>query len=331
MDSIDPPFVSVHALDAGHLTLPESFFVSPLDDPTARKTVPSLSFLIQHTDSITARKRRIVFDLGIRRSLEDYAESIYRHALTRMPCSGKPDVVESLRLGGFVPDDIDMVILSHLHWDHIGMPSDFPNTSFIVGAGAAGLIDGSRPAAVGSHNHFEHEIISLDRLIELPPTSTTAAHSSKRVPLSQSTQQLLGTTRLASRGWEAVGLFEHAIDVFEDRSLFIVSSPGHLDGHINLLCRLSSGKYVYLAGDACHDARLLSGEKEIATWYDDKYPGAVCCIHTDKQAAQRTLGLIRDTQAGKSGLGKVEVVFAHDAHWEAEAKRLGKFLPGSLC
>ncbi|CAG9984537.1 unnamed protein product [Clonostachys byssicola] len=326
MDCIDLPFVSVHALDAGHLTLPESFFVTPLDDPTARKTVPSLSFLIQHTDRITARTQKIVFDLGIRRSLEDYAKPIYRHALTR-----KPDVVESLRLGGFVPDDIDMVILSHLHWDHIGSPSDFPNTSFIVGAGAAGLIDGSRPVAVGSHNHFEHEIIALDRLIELPATSMTALHTSKKVPLSPSTQQLLDTTRLASRGWEAVGLFEHAIDVFEDRSLFIVSSPGHLDGHINLLCRLSGGKYVYLAGDACHDARLLSGEKEIATWHDDKYPGTVCCIHQDREVAKRTLGLIRDTQAGKSRLGKVEVVFAHDAHWEAEAKRLGKFLPGSLC
>jgi hypothetical protein len=105
--------VQVHALSAGHLTLPEQHFVSPAS-ATARSTVPSLSFLIQHENSETGKKTRIVFDLGIRRNLERYSEPIQHHAATRRPISTSPDVVKSLAAGGLTPDDIDFVIYSHV-------------------------------------------------------------------------------------------------------------------------------------------------------------------------------------------------------------------------
>ena len=107
--------VSIHALSAGYLTLPERFFVTPLDDPESRRTVPSLSFLIVHTDHSTEEVTRLVFDLGIRKCLEDYPEEILKHASTRKPISGKPDVVQSLASGNLNPSDIDGVIFSHLH------------------------------------------------------------------------------------------------------------------------------------------------------------------------------------------------------------------------
>ncbi len=105
--------VTVHALPAGHLTLPERHFVFPASD-TARSTVPSLSFLILHEDSETRKKTRIVFDLGLRRNLERYSEPIQQHAATRRPISTSPDVVKSLAAGGLTPDDIDFVVYSHV-------------------------------------------------------------------------------------------------------------------------------------------------------------------------------------------------------------------------
>src|SRR5687768_7507759 len=62
-----PATVQLHALSAGHFSLPEEQFVRPAS-PEARRTVPSLSFLIQHVDT-TAEKNttRILFDLGLRR------------------------------------------------------------------------------------------------------------------------------------------------------------------------------------------------------------------------------------------------------------------------
>ena len=105
--------VQVHALQAGHLTLPERFFVRPASD-TARRTVPSLAFLIQHIDPETSRVTRILLDLGIRRDTTRYPEPIQRHIDTRQPLSTDPDVVKSLAAGGLAPDDIDYVIYSHV-------------------------------------------------------------------------------------------------------------------------------------------------------------------------------------------------------------------------
>lgn len=112
-DSAPKATVEVFALQAGHLTLPERFFVHPASE-TARKTVPSLSFLIVHCDPETNHKTRIVFDLGLRRDVTRYATPIQKHVETRQPMSTLPDVTQSLAAGGLRPDDIDYVIYSHV-------------------------------------------------------------------------------------------------------------------------------------------------------------------------------------------------------------------------
>ncbi|KAF5623620.1 metallo-hydrolase oxidoreductase [Fusarium sp. NRRL 25303] len=321
-------FVSVHALSAGYLTLPERFFVTPLEDTSARKTVPSLSFLIQHKDKNSGRATRIVFDLGIRCKLEDYAPPIYKHAQTRQPLSGDPDTVTSLARGGLYPDDIDVVMFSHLHWDHVGTPSDYPNSTYVVGPGAAKLVNEKRQATAGSHNHFEEGMLDMTRTIELPPMGPlTPPPLEEQIVLSSQAQRLIG---YFSQPWHRKGYFEAVLDIFGDGSLHVVSAPGHIDGHINLLCRLESGKHVYLAGDSCHDARLLTGEKNIATWTDETYPGITCCIHQDKAQAEKTLSTIRKTIRDPGELNEVEVVFAHDGAWEKRAQAEGRFFPGAL-
>jgi glyoxylase-like metal-dependent hydrolase (beta-lactamase superfamily II) len=113
--------VSVHALGAGSLTIPEKFFVVP-SDPDVKFTVPSLSFLIQHK---TAEKTtRIVFDLGLRRDTALYPDVLQTHIKSRQPMTTQPDVTASLAKGNLKPSDIDTVILSHVHYDHVGYPPD---------------------------------------------------------------------------------------------------------------------------------------------------------------------------------------------------------------
>ena len=105
--------VSVTALSAGWLTLPERFFVHPASE-TAVRSVPSLSFLIQHKDRETGKTTRILFDLGLRKDLDNYIEPIRKHVATRQPISTDPDVCKSLAAGGLTPDDIDYVMYSHV-------------------------------------------------------------------------------------------------------------------------------------------------------------------------------------------------------------------------
>lgn len=313
--------VSVHALSAGALTLPERFFVQPAD-PEACKTVPSLSFLIQHHCPKTRVITRIVFDLGIRRTLSAYSPEIQAHARTRQPLITSPDVVTSLAKGGLKPSDIDYIFLSHVHWDHMGMPSDFKTSNFVLGAGAMDLLSGQRTLKNGSHSYFEEGIIPPSRTFEL---SNPLGGRPPMTPPSERPETF-------SAPWKPFHSFPATMDIFSDGSCYIVSAPGHLPGHINLLCRISSQplKYVLLAGDSCHDIRILSGERNIATWADAKLPGVICCIHANIHEAEKTIENIRRVQSDGIDGGVVEVVFAHDGDWEKRSLKEGRFWPGHL-
>lgn len=316
---------SVHALSTGRLTLPERFFISPAD-PEARNTVPSLSFLIQHK-SDSGRLTRIVFDLGLRRDTRLYPEVLQKHIASRQPVSTEPDVVASLKKGHLKPEEIDFVIFSHVHYDHVGMPRDFtnPRTKFIIGAGASDLLSGRSTLDIGGHCHFETDLLPPERTIELPDTDDEST--------------VVEISNLAPLKWtDAVPPFPHAMDLFGDGLVYILSAPGHLPGHINLLVRISLNppEYVVLAGDACHDVRLFTGERDIATWTDDQ--GRTCCIHYDIPRAKETIVRLRDVQNsglkvcidGQKQLAQVEVVFAHNWAWEEDARKNGRFWPGSL-
>lgn len=322
--------VDVHALLAGHLTLPEKYFVHPASD-TARRTVPSLSFLIQHQHPVSKKLTRIVFDLGLRRNTDRYPELIRRHIATRQPLTTDPDVVKSLAAGGLTPNDIDYVICSHVcgyitlflftyfyadsllqvHWDHIGEPRDFPRSIFIVGNKTTSLLHGKHDTLHGSHSFFERDLLPQDRTIELSDpniTSTDTLH--QLIPIGEPDFR---------QPWTTHSDLGSIIDSFKDGSLYIVDAPGHLPGHINLLAKTAPERYLYLAGDACHDRRIMRGQKKIGEWHD--LEGHVCCIHADKKVAEETIGRIRELE--RKG---VEIIFAHDVEWEEDSRNESRFL-----
>ncbi|TVY62829.1 Cytochrome P450 monooxygenase mpaDE [Lachnellula suecica] len=304
--------VQVHALSAGHLTLPEQHFVHPAS-ASARNTVPSLAFLILHNSAETGRKSRILFDLGLRRDLDRYSEPIQRHAKTRQPLTTDPDVVKSLAAGGLTPDDIDYVIYSHVHWDHVGEPRDFSNSTFVVGYGAKGLLHGSSTSLRGGHSFFESDLIPDSRTIELLDPDSNNQYTG-----NQAQSHKAGRPNF-HQPWKQYLNLPQTIDIFQDGSLYIVNAPGHLPGHINLLASTGDGQKVYLAGDACHDRRILRQEKDIGTWLDAE--GHTCCIHADRMEAEKTIERIRKLE--EQG---VEVIFAHDVEWEREPSNAKRFL-----
>ncbi|CAO2650106.1 Nn.00g013980.m01.CDS01 [Neocucurbitaria sp. VM-36] len=305
--------VSVHALSCGRFTLPEYQFVQPVSQD-ARRTVPSLGFLIEHKNSDTGRLTRIVFDLGLRRNLKRYAPPIQKHVETRQPITTDPDVTKSLAKGGLTPADIDYVIYSHVHWDHVGEPRDFDTSKFVVGHGAYALLGGTSPALRGGHSFFEPDLLPEGRTIEL-------SDPSKRSLKKRDSATSLDPVDF-NGPWQAHGTLPETLDIFNDGSLLIVNAPGHLPGHINLLARTSNNHQVYMAGDACHDRRLLTGAKAIGEWNDAQ--GHVCCIHADRKQAEETIERIR--QLEKDGF---EIIFAHDVEWEANPANKLRFFGAS--
>ncbi|KAI9808857.1 MAG: hypothetical protein M1827_007180 [Pycnora praestabilis] len=354
--SSEQTYVSVHALSAGFLTLPEHLFVQP-SKPENRKTVPSLSFLIQHQPTGSdAPPTRVVFDLGLRRDPDGYIAPIRKHILTRQPMTTVPDVTSSLAEGQLRPEDIDYVFLSHVHWDHVGTPSDFTTSKFIVGHGSIKLLQSGGDTSTGGHAHFESDLLPLDRTIELSPTSKihsngtnnhisngingdgaigTNGHSNNGISGTNghtSSSQPSRTTDLSNAQWHSLAHFPHAIDFFFDGSLYIIDAPGHLQGHINLLARTGPQSWVYLGGDACHDRRLLRGDAEIAEWEGPH--GGLCSIHVDKMQTERTMERIRFLEGmrtrGEGDRLGVEVILAHDVEWSSDERNKDRFWPGKI-
>lgn len=308
-------FVSVSALEGGHLTLPEQLFITDAD-PHKRTTVPSLAFLIQHRGKGREQgSTRLLFDLGIKRDLSRYRTLQQEHITHRQPTAAKPDVADSLRAGGTHPGDIDYVMLSHVHWDHVGTPDDFSNAKFVVGSGTLHTLEHGAP-------HYPAELFNVDLL----PRDRTA-----ELPPANEEDERIAAAKQTSHKWGTFGPFPSVINFFGDGSLYVVNSPGHLQGHVNLLARVDSNRWVYLGGDCCHDTRILRGEKDIAM-YDDGH-GGQRSVHMNLIDAQQTLGRIRrlfdiETPRTSSDNAQLEIIVAHDGAWRDANPQ--KFLPGYI-
>ena len=205
-------------------------------------------------------------------------------------------------------NDTVEVLTAQVHWDHIGEPRDFPSSTFVVGHGALALLQGTSSTLRGGHSFFEHDLLPEDRTIELPDPHQTQVESNASID-----SPCAGKLDL-TQPWRSHGELPQTLDVFNDGSLLIVDAPGHLPGHINILARVSKDHLIYLGGDACHDRRLLTGEKEIGEWND--LEGHTCCIHANKKQAEETIQRIKKLE--ESG---VEIIFGHDVEWEDANKR----------
>lgn len=304
-------YVDVSLLHGGFLTLPEHFFCADQEDKTVTSLVPSMCFLIRHPRT----GHNVVFDLGLRKVLADYPPEIRPHLETRQPIRIEPDACDSLRNGGLQPGDIDAVILSHVHYDHVGTPSEFSKAKFVVGFGTRHLLQ--HGMKYHSAAKFEPDLLPLDRTIELPLQKDPPQYTK---PIANDCDPSPGLSTLVDgveHEWKPLGPFANTIDVFGDGLVYIVDSPGHLVGHLNVLTRVAQNRWVYLAGDACHHKRILDGQAEMATWPEN---GMRVCIHSDRPVAEETVRRIRKFRddGGLGGQEMVEVVLAHDlAFWKA--------------
>jgi glyoxylase-like metal-dependent hydrolase (beta-lactamase superfamily II) len=295
-DAPNQAYITVSALNAGYLWLPEREFIDPCDETAVHKA-PSLSFFLVHQPSGT----KLVYDLGMRKDWENYPPAIeIRIATGVRKIDVSVDVRDSVVSGGVDPNDVDVVIVSHVHYDHTGNPNQFPNAKYIIGPGSLELIRDAAGVEDPLDNWFTEQLLPDDKskINQLPPYT--------------------------SPEWKPLGLFEHTFDYFGDGSFYLVDSTGHLPGHINGLVRIAPNRFVYLASDSCHFTSILSGDCGIAIFKDPK--GDLKCIHSDKAAAEKHLDKIRELR--DRGGENVEIVLAHELGWED--KHPERFLPGKF-
>ncbi|TFK40569.1 Metallo-hydrolase/oxidoreductase [Crucibulum laeve] len=278
-------YCEVSAIEAGQIELPDDLILSNAT-PGAITTAPSLSFLIQHSKN----GHKLLFDLGIRHDWQNYPPAVVENIRMCNRVEVTEDVVQSLAKGGLSPSDINIICLSHCHFDHVGDTTPFTQSEFVVGGDTKLLFNPGYP---------------------VNPDSTFAADL---LPL--------GRTRYlsAEEEWQAVGPLPRGYDFYGDGSLYIIDAPGHLAGHLNVLVRTSAdGGWLYLAGDSAHHWNLITGESDIAVQNH-------CCEHDDKALAEKHIERIKALWK----MPRVRVLLAHDEPWYKVNKGGSQFWPGKI-
>jgi N-acyl homoserine lactone hydrolase len=142
-----------------------------------------------------------------------------------------PGIGDQLRAVGYSPDDVRLVVLSHLHQDHIGGLGAFPKARIVVAEAEWRQIGGSRPELRGY----------LPRHIDLPGLDW------QHVTFAPTDEHDLAP-------------FSTRHDLVADGSLVLIPTPGHTKGSLSMVVR-SLPTPLLLVGDLTYDVALMERGK----------------------------------------------------------------------
>jgi len=226
---------------------------------------------------------------------------------SKTECIG--DVVEQLSRGMSVvdPKEIQRIVYSHLHWDHVGDVRPFTNVKIVLGADSYDVV-----ASASSEGKL-HPFPKDRKLVYVN------FHPGDQISTTSTNEN----TSMLDRRVLPLGAFERAIDLYDDGSFYLIDAPGHMAGHLAALARVGpDGSFVLLAGDACHDRQcyLRSANADQGTTRQLSK-----IIYVDVGTAQETAGRLT-RMSEEPG---VVVILTHEKEHLVEEPRMPLF-PDSL-
>jgi N-acyl homoserine lactone hydrolase len=240
----DGAAVVVEPMEAGRAHWAPEFFEYPRGVPLGRlrakgrvseSTVPCPAFLVRHPGV-----GPILIDTGLHPSVAtDPRHNLGRTLGRFFELEHGGDVVSQLRGKSIAPDDVAVVILTHLHADHASAISEFPESIFVLSAEEwKQATTGSRSTLNGyRRSHYDH---AFD----------------------------YRTVDFDAEAISSYGQFGRSFDLLGDGSVRLVYTPGHTAGHMSVILRLPRRDFV-VAGDAVYTWRQLEGGPEPAHSFDD--------------------------------------------------------------
>jgi N-acyl homoserine lactone hydrolase len=136
---------------------------------------------------------------------------------------------------------------------------------------ARGVSHNDLAALVMTHLHLDH----TSGLPELPPIPAIVSEAEWKAATTGRQTISSGYRRqhlVGSREWRTVDMngplarehegFPQAVDLLDDGSIWMVSTPGHTAGHCSLICRLKDGYSAVIGGDAVYTIRQLDDAPE---------------------------------------------------------------------
>jgi glyoxylase-like metal-dependent hydrolase (beta-lactamase superfamily II) len=209
----------IHALDAGRQRLDGGAMFGVVPKPLWEKRIPADARnripLALRCLLVEAPEALVLVDTGIGNKEDDRFREIYG-----VENEGEPTRLEdAIRAAGFAPDDIDIVLLTHLHFDHAG------------GATVRGVDGTVSPAFPGARHVVQRGELDF------------AASPSERVRASYLERNLAPLTRAGI--WSLV---EGEAEI--TRGVRVLPTPGHTPYHQSVLVESDGETACYLA-DAC--------------------------------------------------------------------------------
>ncbi len=219
--------MQIHALTTGMVRLKRAFLFA--SDGWRRQLdlfapgewcepVPIHCWAIEHGD------RLLLVDTGETADVRDIP-------FARFEVTREQELPQTLRAAGLSLADVDSVVLTHMHGDHI---------------------DGARHVRVPIQIHEA----------ELAFARTGGARLMRRV-LRQPLPAGITVQPLALDGG-SFGAFHHSKALSDDGRIQAVATPGHTPGHISIVCIDDDGRHVLLAGDATDTLEQLRALRQDA-------------------------------------------------------------------
>lgn len=143
------------------------------------------------------------------------------------------DFLERLTAAGFGPDDVDIVVCTHLHTDHVGWITHLVDGQWVLTFPRARHLFGQV-----EYDHWQtHEHFSIDLTDTVVPVVAAGLH-------------------------ELV-----AVDHVVTEEVALVATPGHTPGHVSVHIR-SGGAEAFITGDLVHHPVQIH-EPSWSSWPDD--------------------------------------------------------------
>jgi len=195
-----PPLpVRLHMFSTGSMTSALGGF---LEGEHGDLTYPVPMFVIEHPSGLVAVDTGLHPDLARDQSRLGPLESVFR---VRLPADGSGTAGALLRSSGIDPDDVEQVVLTHLHFDHVGGLVEFPNARVVVQAAEWAARDDERMVSRGAYNPSDidhghdrveisgdHDLFGDGTVTCLLTDGHTAGHQSVRVRTETGTFVICG-------------------------------------------------------------------------------------------------------------------------------------------
>lgn len=205
------PRVDVTFLRCASVVIPEFVAVRGALSLAPRR-ISHNAVLIRHP------KATFLYDTGMSSDIYFYLQQqslLFKNTLAKF--TFEQSIANHLHDLDMKPRDLDFVLLSHLHWDHVSGIPDLPNVTLRINR--------------VEYNAAQYVLFDLH-------------HGLSRALMCDNPVELF-----ECKG-PAYGSFHSSHDLFGDGSIVLVPLPGHTAGNTGLILHRANGAPLFLLGDA---------------------------------------------------------------------------------